>query len=111
MSEDWTWLYETTRTLAERLPSASFEELVDYMERREAVIARLQAQQAVPSEATKRFFDIAQFQQWDRLVLAKLRQMSKQAEQELGKLAAGKQVKSGYEAYSTQTSFFFDSKK
>jgi hypothetical protein len=111
MSSEWTWLYEETKSIALNISATSYEELLEYLERRETIMSRLQENESVPMEEIPSDFNLLEFNQWNQIIMEKLIELKNEANDKLAEISAKRNIKASYETYSTQTSYFFDSKK
>lgn len=112
MDKFWQALDQLTTELVARIHEVTFEELADYMEKREKLFSHLQRQELTPElrEHCKPYAD--RILQHRAAIEERMHQLKEEAALQLIKLASGKkQQQAYYPEPQERDSVFFDTKR
>ncbi len=98
-------LQQLTQQVVDEIDSITFEELVEFVERREQMVSRIST--LIRDGHAQHKQDILNLLQYDTLIMDKMRQLKDEANIALLKAERARVQKTGYEAAYTPDSIFF----
>jgi hypothetical protein len=104
-------LEQLTNEIVDNLDQISFEELEQFVEQREAIIAEMQQQPASDFSEPHYRTRIAALGQYDAIMLSVMERLKEEAQQGIAKIKNAQVRKDMYEAVYTPDSIFFDRRK
>ncbi|MEX2459823.1 MAG: hypothetical protein WD469_00750 [Paenibacillaceae bacterium] len=105
-------LEKLSNGLLHHFQTVTFEGLSDFMEEREAIFEEFDEMEVLPSDKIKYRDLVNRIVSLDLIIIAKMEQLKKEAEQELNKVSSGRIQKNAYDGeHHITDGIFFDQKK
>ncbi|QGQ93534.1 hypothetical protein EHS13_00640 [Paenibacillus psychroresistens] len=105
-------LEKLSNDLLQHFQAVSFEELTSFMEEREAIFNEFDNLEVLPSDKIKYRDIVNRIVGLDPIIVTKMEQLKKEAEQELNKVTSGRLQKNAYDGeHHLADGIFFDKKK
>ncbi|NBI27741.1 flagellar protein FliT [Chengkuizengella marina] len=104
-------LEELTKQTFDQLNSMNYEQLEQFVQKREKIINQIKNIK-ISNEHKQKYQKLIQnITQYDKQILEKMKKLKDEASQELHKIRSGKKQKTAYQNAYTADSVFFDKKK
>jgi hypothetical protein len=104
-------LEELTSGIAARLLEADYEELAQFVDKRDLIIGQLQSQVELGASLAGYKPRLQAILAHDQAIMARMFELKNEAADGLAKLDQGKRQKNAYETAYAPDSYFFDKKK
>lgn len=104
-------LEQLTESFANRLDEIDYEDIVDFVEQREALIARVMTMSIPPGEQAQMKERVVRLLESDRIIAQKAQQFKNEAESGMKRFSAANTSRKAYENNGYAESVFFDRKK
>jgi hypothetical protein len=111
MDEIVQQLQALTNQTLNKLDSLTYEELSDFVERREVLLSQMKALRSTSAELAKHKEAIAGILRQDAVILARMEALKHEASQAMSKLSKSRQQKNAYDTTYSMDGVYFDKKK
>jgi hypothetical protein len=104
-------LDQLTRRFIASFPTLSPEEIDDFLQQRETIIAKMVSIELTPAQRQQYYASIQQLLKYDGVILSKFEQMRDKAREGIQKVSIARTQRNGYEAHYSLDSVFVDKRK